>query len=295
MATAVMTREEWLAERKTGIGASEAAAVAGCSPWSTPLGVYFDKTGQVPNEEREPTPWQKWGLKLEDQVANDYREESGVPIEKAPQLMRYADWPVMLASCDYWVPGERVSDIKCVFNNRSQQFGEEGTDEIPPHYALQLQQQMAVAEVDQADLVCLFLGAWKVKVYHVARKQDVIDNLLQIEQDFWQRVLNHDPPLPDFEHPTTLELLNSLDPEGEITLLGDDALQLANQYEALGEFLSGSKKQRDAVKAKLIALMGDAPQGDLPDGRTITRKKIHRKAHSVKASEFYDFRIKKAK
>ena len=34
-----MNREEWLNERRTGIGGSDAAAVMGLNPWKSPLDV----------------------------------------------------------------------------------------------------------------------------------------------------------------------------------------------------------------------------------------------------------------
>ena len=51
--TAAMTREDWLQERRRGIGGSEAAAILGLSPWATPLDVYLDKIGE--GEEVEET------------------------------------------------------------------------------------------------------------------------------------------------------------------------------------------------------------------------------------------------
>ncbi len=45
--TVCNSREEWLQERKTrGIGASEAAAVIGESPWLTSMGLWKQKTGR---------------------------------------------------------------------------------------------------------------------------------------------------------------------------------------------------------------------------------------------------------
>src|SRR5436309_6683915 len=35
---------------RSGIGSSDAATVMGLSPWSTPLGLYLDKTGQLPEQ-----------------------------------------------------------------------------------------------------------------------------------------------------------------------------------------------------------------------------------------------------
>jgi len=40
------TRQEWLQERRKGIGGSDAAAVLGLSKWKTPYALWLKKTGQ---------------------------------------------------------------------------------------------------------------------------------------------------------------------------------------------------------------------------------------------------------
>ena len=44
-------REEFLLERKKGIGGSDVAAIIGVSPWKTALGVYLDKVSDFTNKK----------------------------------------------------------------------------------------------------------------------------------------------------------------------------------------------------------------------------------------------------
>lgn len=44
ISTAGITREEWLKMRKSGIGGSDAGAIFGLNPYSSPINVYQDKT-----------------------------------------------------------------------------------------------------------------------------------------------------------------------------------------------------------------------------------------------------------
>lgn len=44
IATAEMSRGEWLRLRKTGLGGSDAGAVCGLNPYSSPVKVFRDKT-----------------------------------------------------------------------------------------------------------------------------------------------------------------------------------------------------------------------------------------------------------
>lgn len=41
------THEEWLEERKRGIGSSDAGTIMGASPFQTPYGLYLLKTGRA--------------------------------------------------------------------------------------------------------------------------------------------------------------------------------------------------------------------------------------------------------
>ena len=44
--TRKMTRDEWLESRRKGIGGSDASAILGLNPYSSPLAVYLDKIGK---------------------------------------------------------------------------------------------------------------------------------------------------------------------------------------------------------------------------------------------------------
>ena len=52
--TSDLTREQWLALRKKGIGGSDAAAVCGMNRYKGPLDIYLDKTN--PNVEPQIYP-----------------------------------------------------------------------------------------------------------------------------------------------------------------------------------------------------------------------------------------------
>ena len=48
-----LSREEWLAFRRKGIGGSDAAAVLGISPFRTGVDLYYDKLGQCGGRRAE--------------------------------------------------------------------------------------------------------------------------------------------------------------------------------------------------------------------------------------------------
>lgn len=51
-----MTREEWLEERKTGIGGSDASAIVGLNPYSDNIKLWEIKTKRAEQEDIQTSP-----------------------------------------------------------------------------------------------------------------------------------------------------------------------------------------------------------------------------------------------
>ena len=129
-----MSRAEWLTARKAGIGGSDAAAIIGLNPFSSPLTVWADKTSaDEPQEESESEAiW--LGNVLEDHVARRYAEESGLNIVRCNQMMRSIEHPYMLANIDRRVKGKRIGvEIKTTSSFTKTDFA--GGDVNPWYYA----------------------------------------------------------------------------------------------------------------------------------------------------------------
>jgi putative phage-type endonuclease len=277
------TRDEWLQRRRQGCGASEGAAILGIHPHLTALEVYLRKIAEIP--EREQTPVMRRGLRLERFVAQEYAEETGRELQKPPTLLIHPEAPWCLASLDYWIPGERVVQIKTC-DRWFDGFGEPGTSEVPNHYAVQVQQEMAVSGLPVAEIALLRVASWDFARYTIERNDKLIAELLEAEREFMGRVVRRDPPLPDFTHPSTAEILAMIEPrEGETVFLDDDAQTLADEYQALSGQEREAKKRREEIKARLTHLLGQAAVGELPDGRAIHRKKIAVRGYTVQPRE----------
>ena len=78
-----MTNEQraaWLEGRRTGIGGSDVAAVLGLNPWKTPLDVWNDKLGL--SEDKGMSEPAYWGTVLEDTVAREFQQRTGMKVQK---------------------------------------------------------------------------------------------------------------------------------------------------------------------------------------------------------------------
>jgi putative phage-type endonuclease len=147
-------RDVWLAARQHGIGASEAAAVLGLSPWESAFSLHWRKRGVLGGvDETEPM---RWGTILEAPIAAEFaRRHPTVRVERVG-LCAHVDRPWQLATpdrlivdpdegCDCPAAGCRrtgvctaggavTAVVECKIDDAHHAYawGEEGSDDIPP-------------------------------------------------------------------------------------------------------------------------------------------------------------------
>lgn len=288
-------RQAWFQERKLGIGSSDAAAVAGKSPWKSPYEVWADKLGILP--ESAPTAPMRWGLQLEEAIATAYEEETGLEL-MAPPMAQSKTHKFMLASCDR-VPvaaqiPRRIVELKNVGPFAGKEWGRPGSDEVPDHYLIQVQHQMAVLEADVADIAALF-GGNDFRIYTVRRDDELIESLVGIEAAFWHYVVTKTQPPIDWELPHVLELMKRLykgdGPPVDVT--DEDVLEELASYLGWGQEEKAAKIAKDQCQARLIERMGNAYQARLPDGTVISRPLVANPGYTVKPFKFRSFKIRK--
>jgi putative phage-type endonuclease len=193
-----MTNEErqaWLADRKTGIGATDASAIAGVSPWRSPMDVFLSK---LTDHENEPSFRMELGLMLEPVVAQLYANETGYELVKPPKLVRHPERDWQIASLDYWLKDRtRNVELKTTDSQNIGEWGEPGTDEVPEVYLVQIMHQMVVSRIPVTDIGVLF-GTKEFRIYTVEYNEALGEQLTIMEQEFWhENILKSIPPSVD--------------------------------------------------------------------------------------------------
>ena len=176
---------EWRRRRALGVGSSDAPVIAGVSPWGDIRTLFAEKVGwAAPVIETRPM---KFGIALEAVVATAYSEKTGRRVRRVRRMLRHRELPWMMASLDRVVIGERrLVEIKTArFANED--WGPDGSDEIPDHVRIQIAHQMAVTGYPLADVVVLFAGS-DLRRYTVARDDEIETDLLSLELAFWNAV-----------------------------------------------------------------------------------------------------------
>lgn len=203
-----MLTEKQIEMRRTGIGASECAVVAGLSPFATAIDLFNAKVFGAAQAENNAM---RAGNFLEDGAAKMYAAHllAGLSLRKVT-TRRHPQRPWQLATVDREIVRGRARvglvEIKVPGSRHfwNRETGERelawGTaaDEIPAHIACQAQWQMDVLDSEYCDVVAFFLDTRELAVFRQQRNQAVIDDLVRINERFWfDNILKQEPPALD--------------------------------------------------------------------------------------------------
>lgn len=291
-----MSRDEWLAERRLGIGGSDAAAVCGLSPWRSRVQVYLDKLGLV--EDTEETERMRWGNLLEDVIAREYAEREGVKVQRRRQSIAHPEHHWMRANIDRAIVGQAsgvgILECKNVDRFAAKEFGEAGTDAVPEYYLLQVVHYMAVTGYGWGRLAAL-IGGNELRVYEIPRDDELIGNLIEVERRFWEdHVLARLAP-----EPTSAEDVSLLYPQdnGRPMLATAEAIAACKKLVYVKDLIKRLSETQDACELTIKRTIG--PNANMlvgDDGKTLlswksqSRKGIDtdrlRKDHPAIAAEY---------
>lgn len=194
ISTRNMSREEWLERRRDGIGGSDAGAIMGENPWASPLSVYADKRGLVP--DKALTEAMRQGIELESVVARRFSQATGQKVRRCPRMYFHAEWPFMLANIDRQVLGNGgFEGLECKTTSPFNASDFDG-GEIPRSYYWQCQHYMAVTGAKRWHLAVMVLSQG-FYIFEIPRNCADIQRLIDAERDFWENhLLAGVPPQP---------------------------------------------------------------------------------------------------
>lgn len=211
-----MSHDEWLDERRKGIGGSDAGALLGLSSYNTPLDVYLDKIGQADPIEDNDAMY--WGRVLEDIVAAEYEKRSGNKVRRNNKILQHKDHPFIMANLDREIIGKN-GILECKTAGRAtEDWGPDGSDIVPTHYIAQVMHYMAVTGADFADLAVL-IGGRDFRIYHIPRDEEIIKMVIDREIVFWTENVEA-RVAPD---PVNINDINNLWPHDNGTLTAANA------------------------------------------------------------------------
>ncbi len=264
----VQRTPEWLAARRSGIGGSDAAAVLGLSPWRTPFEVWAEKAGyMVPAEFAESEPM-RWGRLLEPIILTQYERRRDTVVTVVGML-RHPDIPWLICSPD-GVAGDRIVEVKTTRSAAG--WGEQGTDEIPPHHLVQAHHNLIVSGAAVCDMPVL-IGGSDERLYHVEPDQTLHAQILEQEADFWHAVERREPPPPKNVGDAVRRWGRASRP-GAI-LANPDIVSAVEMLRAIAAQVKEGEALADELKMKIMAELGDKGDTLIDDaGRVLASWKL---------------------
>lgn len=198
--------QQWLDWRQGGIGASEAAATVGKSPWETSQELWERKMGLRAGPKMNAA--MQRGVDFEDEARVYFEERIGEAF--TPMCAEHDEAGFIRASFDgvqmdftsgleIKVPGLKVYQMAL-------------SGKLPDYYEIQINHQMLVGGMDY-----LWYGAYSPELkqgayFKVYRNEDLIEEIWEAEHDFWQHVMERRPMYsPEWGEAAAMWLLSEVD------------------------------------------------------------------------------------
>ena len=274
-----LTHEEWLLERRKGIGGSDVGAILGVSPWKSAATVYLEKIGEIPLEGND-SERMRIGRDLEEYVAQRFSEATGKKVRRNNHMLHHDDYPFIFADIDREVVGENAI-LECkTTNSYAKSQWENGA---PIYYELQCQHYMLVTGAERCYIACL-IGNEAFTYHVIERDAEAMSALLSIEKDFWMNYVEAGQlPPPDGSEDYS-EALRKMYPGGsdESVELSSKASRNIARLDVLNEEIKERKAEADLLKQEIHIQMEDAEMAFAIDGRKVTYKSGERTSLDTK-------------
>lgn len=278
------SRDEWLAQRRLGITATDVPAILGQSKYKTAIDVWMDKVAPADNTfdpkigEGEAA---LWGTVLEDSVARTWAEHKRVGVRRIG-IIAHESFPWARASLDRLVTG--CSDGRCAVEvkTRSHYVADEWDKGVPADVRSQVEWQLLVSGLDHIHVIALIGGQRLVQ--HVLYRNDVnLDDLLTKAQIVWDAVLAETAPELPAEMWTD-NYLEQLHPvrEGSVEVPAETTTTLS-AYMVVSDRIRELEQRKAELKTQLVGVLGEYDTALWNGSPVYTFKATSRKGINSKA------------
>ena len=296
------------------VSASQMAILAGLSRWMTPLELYLEKAGLQPRDDVAGEA-AYWGSKLEPLLLAEYAERTGTrvlgqdaaeqPILFAPggktfskRTKTYREWvpsdieglitktlrhptlPIMTHPDGICLaaPGLvcGLVQAKTAGHWKRDDWGESGTDQMPPAYLLQVQTELLVVQAltegrVSYDDVPVLLGGQEFRQYRALPDNRIAALVGTLAENFVQRVQEKNPPpaTPDKTGSRALQILHPGESDAEelVAEAGTRLWTAMNQVFETRAALKEAEAAADAAAVGFQEMMGDVTKVLSPFGK----------------------------
>lgn len=251
---------EQLALRRTGITATDVAAVLGLSPFRSPLDVWLEKMNKAPPVEE--TEDMQRGTFLEDGARRWYAHRVGARVAQPGTVVHPRDSLVIATPDGVALLGDDVRGLEIKMPSSARDWGEPGTDAIPDYYLPQVAWQLA-AMAEWTDTVDVFaVLECKPRLYHVRRDVELEGLLVDHMRRFWRdHVVTGRPPevQPRDLESVSRALRRSSGDAVDFSALAPEVQFTLEEYLRAYEDESDASDRRALWEARAKLALGDVP------------------------------------
>ncbi len=257
--------------RPFGLGGSDIGPLLGLSPYKTPLQLWAEKVSSTSAPNKDAIHL-RFGHHVEPFIAQEYERQTGLKtVSHAPTIF-HPDHGFMYAHVDRLVladdenlaaEGQRIYaqtllECKTASVLNRDEWGEPGSDQVPPSYLVQCVWYMAITQCKRADLAVL-LGNQDFRIYQIHRDEELEILVINHARQFWfDHVLSKTPPAPVTED--DIRTLYPIEVVGHAIEADHDLLASLKSYKATQTKITELSEQCDAIRQDILKRMGQAEQ-----------------------------------
>lgn len=270
-----------LEKRRNYLGSSDVAAILGVDPFRSPVDVFYEKTGKV--EEKPATAVMSRGTFLEPGIILFAESFLGGKIQKR-ELEITDDNGLFISHPDgIFKPNKRPVEAKSQNFGAKEQWGEEGTGEVPIRVAAQGLIHLWCWKQDicyvPADLP--YRG---LQMFLVERDEGVIKTIIEKCLEFREKYIKTDTPPPNSLPSEETVRFMRRKPKSTISIPGE----LVSVREAAKAKKLEAEKDFEVADLTLKGALKNAERGNF-DGGFVTYFQYHKQAEK-KIREACDYR-----
>ena len=255
--------------RPLGLGGTDIGAILGLSPYKTPLELWSELVSGEQPANRDLIHL-RFGQHAESFIASEY--------ERATELFTAIHSPTMFhkkhgfmfghvdrfvletpdtpAVVDGTITANKLLECKTSSAFSKNDWGEPGTDQVPPLYLVQCAWYMAITECQSADLAVL-IGNSDFRVYCIKRDLELEGLILEHAKKFWfDHVLDKSPPAP--VNVQDVSLLFPKEAQGKSVEASDELIKRIQAYQDGCNRSQVLSDECERLKLEILSYMGEA-------------------------------------
>lgn len=301
-----MLSQEKLAERMSGIGGSDAGTILGFNKYRTPYDLWCEKTSRQQPADLSGNQAVHFGNKLEDLVAQEFADRTGITVQKRSKTFRHPDHEWMLGNVDRLcvgaIHGASGEKLRCgleVKTGSAYVSGDWGPSQtirldcdklilsgehavVPASYEAQCRHYMAVLGYD-VWFVCVLLGGNDFRMYALGHDALYEEKLIAQEQAFWTWNIQEDVA-PAASTVADLVAAHPVD-DGSVVEATDAVLECIECLREATALKKDVEANIEELQIKIKDSMGDAQVLGL-DGHTLATWKSSKPTRRFDAKAF---------